>query len=153
MNSFAKLVGMFSAVFCLSASAWADYGGGYYPNQPNILGEWQVVSRSCSSGMPVRDGFVPGRDTVEISFREDSFRTFTDVAGCVVNSSGYYEQNGHYLTLDIRKQTSTCRGNLFNARMTYRYAVRGNQLRVDMGPVDGGACPYGDIFSVYYSRL
>lgn len=119
----------------------------------DLTGVWQLAERVCSSGAPVLDQFLPGRDVVEMTFQKNSFRAFSDINGCLVNSSGYYEVRGPYLTMDIIRQVSSCSRDRGTGRQTYNFTQRGDDLRVDIGPVNGGPCPSGDIYSLSYWRL
>lgn len=119
-----------------------------------LEGQWEIQNRYCYSGAPVRDAFVPGRDTMELSFRKNEFRSFSDVQGCIGYSAGDYDVRRGHLTMYIQKQVSTCSRDRFVGSATYPIELRPNRLTVTIGPIGyGGPCPQGDSLAVVYRRF
>lgn len=124
------------------------------PIEERLEGTWEIQNRYCYSGAPVRDAFVPGRDTMELTFRKTEFRSFSDVQGCVGYSAGDYEVRGGRITMFIHKQISTCSRDRFVGSATYPFDLRAGRLTVSIGPVGyGGPCPQGDTLAVVYRRF
>lgn len=125
------------------------------PNPPayGLEGNWEIHGRYCYSGAPVRDAFVFGRDTKELTIRKNTFRTFADVQGCIGYSSGDIDVQGNRMTLYINKQVSTCTRDRFQGVVSYPFQLTPNHLTIGIGPIGfGGPCPQGDTLSIVYSR-
>lgn len=149
---------MFALLASLSLTAFAagnpDQQEMPIEDKPTIEGNWEIQNRYCYSGAPVRDAFVPGRDTMELMFRNGEFRSFSDVQGCIGYSAGDYEVRRGQITLHIMKQVSTCSPDRFRGTVVNPYQLRGNRLTVTVGPIGyGGPCPQGDSLAVVYRRL
>lgn len=120
----------------------------------SLEGTWEVESRSCYSGAPLLDRYVPGRDTIEMSFHNGRFRSFSDIEGCVFYGAGDYIERGQYLELIVQKQVSTCSNVRGGGREVYRYQLGPDQLSFAFGPIGyGGACPQGDYMAITYRRF
>lgn len=153
MTCFALVFGL---VFGAWGSASADELSLAAPiadSSEAIKSTWEIKNRYCYSGAPVRDNFVMGRDTMELTFRDKSFRSFSDVQGCIGYSAGDYEINGQQITMFIDKQISTCSRERFVGVVTYPFQLTKDRLTITLGPIGyGGPCPQGDSLAVVYTR-
>lgn len=150
---------MFSAliVIFVSLSTLAmDQGQIVEPidQQPSLEGNWEIQNRYCYSGAPVRDAFVFGRDTMELNFGKSSFRSFSDVQGCISHSRGVYELRRGNIIVDIDRSVSSCSPNGFVGTAVNAFTLRAHRLTVTVGPFNnGGSCPRGDSMGLVYTRF
>lgn len=120
----------------------------------NLDGTWELSSRFCYSGAPVRDPFLFGRDTMELTFRGQDFRSFSDVNNCVNYAKGKFAIRGRQLVIDVMKQVNSCNGDRRTGRVMYPFEIQDDFLTIHLGVVGyGGPCPQGDSFAVVYQRL
>ncbi len=142
-----KLLGLVM-VFVLSATteAWA---------YSLLRGDWQMKSHTCSSGAPIVDQIQLGRDRLQTLFRQNTFTIINNVGTCSSWSSGRYElRDGRVLILNVEQANTNCDPRGLKGTFTYAIDFLDNDhYVVYIGPVDGGACPRGDLIQNVYERI
>lgn len=140
--------------------AFADYDRHPHPRPTpppapscGLEGDWQIIQHRCSSGAPPWDRFVPGRDRFEVSFRDDSFRTYTQQGNCQRWSEGYYDVRGNLLRMTVTRSQANC-GPADQGTFTYSLGeVTRNHFSIYIGPFgQGGVCPQGDVLENQFQR-
>lgn len=146
------------AFLMLPLLAFADGGENPNPDQPvrpadPIEGKWVLKSRRCSSGLPVRDGFIDGRDMSVLTFYHGNYDGHTRVGGCHYWVSGHYNHNGDMLTVFDLVGASNCNNQPPASRDSAMIRLNENTLKIYSQPMQqGGACPARDILEIEFIR-
>lgn len=122
---------------------------------PDLHGDWTMTDHRCSSGLIPRDGFVPGRDRLEASFRDFTYTTINEVAGCSVWTTGTYEVRRNILVMRVERSGSNCGSGNPPATFSYPISMRSeHEFTLFIGPFDRhGVCPAGDLLENTFTRI
>lgn len=151
-----KVLVLILSLACAQAAFAYDGHPHPYPPAPScgLEGDWEIAAHRCSSGAPPWDGFVCGRDRFEVSFRDDTFRTYYMQNGCQRWSEGYFwVSNNNLLSMQVTQSQATC-GPADSGTFTYSLGpVTRDSFSIFIGPFGpGGTCPQGDVLENGFRR-
>jgi hypothetical protein len=139
-------------VLFFANSAMADDGGPDLDPGAVVEGKWKLVDRSCSSGYPVRDNFIFGRDQMTIEFNHHRYSAKTRIDYCTYWADGNYDVSDDVVFFSNIRGASDCGGYRPAPRQSVRYEVVGDELRFFARVGSPGPCPYGDFLENVFVR-
>lgn len=119
-----------------------------------VMGHWEVVSRSCSSGAPVRDNFLVGRDSIMLSFFNGQYDGKTQVGPCTIWVTGNYTTKDNTLRVFNLSGASNCQPQPTFSPITNFFSVNDKELRIYMSTNGyGSSCPAGDMLESVFAHV
>ena len=141
-------------VFWVGGMALSAFGNTpVAPATPVMDGVWTMTDHQCSSGAHPWDHFNPQIDRLEARFVSDTYSIVNQVDNCTAWSNGHYALRGHVISLSVEQASSNCGPVQGTGNFTYPIHFDDvDTFTIDIGPVQGGVCPAGDLVEDTYQR-
>jgi hypothetical protein len=149
MEVFMKTI-LFAVMLFIGSSAFAE-------TPPSVVGEWNLVSRICTSNTPTNDGFRVGPDKIGVTFNYDqTFELRKTVAGCETVIHGTYLVDGMKIGFSATSSQSckeTSPQPMVDSYSMYLAHQSDNEIVLVATGDKAAACPAGDALVLDYVRV
>jgi hypothetical protein len=142
----------------IALAASYTFAAGTPPQQPSLVGTWDLTSRACTSNAPINDGVKIGTDKISVEQKADNtFSYVTNIGGCQTTINGTYVADG--MKVDYTTVTSqSCKNKaptpmVEKMSLFFAYLSDTEAVTVTTGNKAAMSCPAGDALVMHFNKI